>query len=308
MRQKSPFVSTFSIVAFDPDTNELGIAVQSKFLGVGAVVPWAKAGVGAVATQSFANTRFGPDGLTLLEQGLSPQEVVEKLIENDDARDLRQFAIIDASGNSAAYTGKDCYDWAGHRSGTYCSAQGNILVSEKTVETMVSVFEKTEGTLAKRLLEALDQGQAAGGDSRGKQSAALFIVQEEGGYGGYNDRKYDLRVDDHPDPIKELKRLFELHQLYFSRPNEVELLDMEGDVLSEVQKFLVTEGILDQVYGEYNEVVKDSLKTFYMQENFEERWCEDNKMDPYVNEFHNSLFKKANTLRIIVIPLKNLIY
>ncbi|MCD8510652.1 MAG: DUF1028 domain-containing protein [Bacillus sp. (in: Bacteria)] len=279
---KNKLVATFSIVAFDPDTKELGIAVQSKFLGVGAVVPWAKAGVGAVATQSFANTAFGPDGLALLEQGLPPEQVVEKLIENDEEKDLRQFAIIDASGNTAAFTGKDCYDWAGHRAGAYCSAQGNILVSEKTVETMVSVFERTKGSLAERLLEALDQGQEAGGDSRGKQSASLFIVQEEGGYGGYNDRKYDLRVDDHPEPIKELKRLFELHRLYFSRPEEGELLAMEGDVLADVEQLLIAEEILDKVHGIYNDEVKECLKTYYMQENFEERWREDAKMDPYV--------------------------
>lgn len=285
MNKKSPLVATFSIVAFDPETKELGIAVQSKFLGVGAVVPWAKAGVGAVATQSFANTRFGPDGLALLEEGLTPEEVVEKLIENDDERDLRQFAIVDAEGNAAAYTGKACYDWAGHRAGNYCTAQGNILVSEKTVETMVEVFETTEGSLAERLLEALDKGQEAGGDSRGKQSASLFIVQEKGGYGGYNDRKYDLRVDDHPEPIKELKRLFELHKLYFSQPKEEELLTLEGVVLSEVEKFLVEQELLDKEYGAYDEHVKESLKTYFMQENFEERWREDAKIDPAVLEY-----------------------
>ena len=285
MIKNLPLVATFSIIAFDPVTKETGIAVQSKFLGVGAVVPWAKAGVGAVATQSFANTRFGPEGLGLLESGKSPAEVVQLLMENDEDKDLRQFAVIDAKGQTAAYTGKGCYDWAGHREGTYCSAQGNILVSEKTIDSMIDTFQNSEGSLAHRLLEALDQGQGAGGDSRGKQSAALYIVQEEGGYGGYNDRKYDLRVDDHIEPIKELKRLFQLHKLYFSRSEENELLEMTGEVLAAVQDCLVNEGVLDEKYDIFNDNVKESLKSYYMQENFEERWRGDDKMDPYVLKY-----------------------
>ncbi|UCZ54161.1 DUF1028 domain-containing protein [Bacillus shivajii] len=288
---RDPFVATFSIIGFDPETKEWGIAVQSKFLGVGAVVPWAKAEVGAVATQSFANTAFGPQGLELLEKGFTPEEVVEKLIENDEDRALRQFAIIDINGNSAAYTGENCYDWAGHRQGTYCTAQGNILVSEKTVDALVETFEQTSGTLSERLLEALDAAQSAGGDSRGKQSAALFVVQQEGGYGGYNDRKYDLRVDDHPEPIKEIKRLFDLHELYFSRPDENELLTIDGEVLENVQTVLKKEGMLSSVHKEYNEDVKQALKTYYMQENFEERWREDKKIDPQVLKYMTNKVK-----------------
>ncbi|UTR09114.1 DUF1028 domain-containing protein [Evansella sp. LMS18] len=288
MKENQPLVATFSIIGYDPVTKETGIAVQSKFLSVGAVVPWAEAGAGAVATQSFANTSFGPRGLDYLKEGKSPEEVIELLVENDEDKGLRQFAVMDADGKTAAFTGEACYDWAGHIQGTYCSAQGNILVGEETVQSMVSAFEKTEGTLAERLLEALDQGQQAGGDSRGKQSAALFIVQEEGGYGGYNDRKYDLRVDDHPEPIKELKRLYHLHQLYFSRPQESELLDMEGEVLQDVQNCLIHEGLLEKKQDSYNNTVKESLKSYYMQENFEERWREDDKMDPYVLQFLKS--------------------
>ncbi|WP_096439859.1 DUF1028 domain-containing protein [Alteribacter populi] len=279
---KEPLVATFSIVGYDPETKEWGIAVQSKFLGVGAVVPWAKADVGAVATQSFANTSFGPKGLELLAEGYSPEVVVEKLVAEDEEQGLRQFAIMDANGNTAGFTGADCYDWAGQRAGRYCTAQGNILVSEKTVNRLVDTFEQTNGTLAERLLEALDKGQAAGGDSRGKQSAALFVVQDKGGYGGYNDRKYDLRVDDHPDPIRELRRVFELHTLYFSKPKKEELLTIEGDVLEKVQLILQKEKLLDDTYDSYNLTVKEALKAYFMKENFDERWQEEDQVDPYV--------------------------
>ncbi|PYZ99243.1 fimbrial assembly protein FimA [Alteribacter lacisalsi] len=282
MNHSEPPVATFSIIGFDPETKEWGIAVQSKFLGVGAVVPWAKAGVGAVATQSFANTSYGPRGLAMLEEGMSPGEVAQELVKDDDERALRQFAVMDKNGETSAYTGDDCYDWAGHKSGKYCTAQGNILVSEETVDALKNTFEQSEGTLAERLIQALDQAQEAGGDSRGKQSAALFVVQEEGGYGGYNDRKYDLRVDDHPDPIRELKRLLELHSLYFSRPNPNELLDIKEDVLVDVQHLLREEGLLDTTYDTYNPAVKEALKTYFLQENFDERWQESDKIDPYV--------------------------
>jgi uncharacterized Ntn-hydrolase superfamily protein len=189
---------------------------------------------------------------------------------------------MDKNGETSAYTGDDCYDWAGHKSGKYCTAQGNILVSEETVDALKNTFEQSEGTLAERLIQALDQAQEAGGDSRGKQSAALFVVQEEGGYGGYNDRKYDLRVDDHPDPIRELKRLLELHSLYFSRPNPNELLDIKEDVLVDVQHLLREEGLLDTTFDTYNPAVKEALKTYFLQENFDERWQESDKIDPYV--------------------------
>ncbi|TMW70442.1 DUF1028 domain-containing protein [Alteribacter natronophilus] len=281
-KYKEPPVATFSIIGYDPDTEEWGIAVQSKFLGVGAVVPWAKAGVGAVATQSYANTSYGPEGLAMLESGMTPGEVAQELVKDDEDRALRQFAVMDKNGDTAAYTGDDCYSWAGHKAGKYCTAQGNILVSEDTVAALTETFESTDGTLAERLLKALDKAQEAGGDSRGKQSAALYVVQERGGYGGYNDRKFDLRVDDHPEPIRELKRLFELHSLYFSRPDENELLDIEEDVLAEVQELLRAEGLLDTSYDTYNPAVKEALKTYFMQENFDERWQESDRIDPYV--------------------------
>ena len=203
-------IATFSIVGFDPKTSELGVAVQSRFFAVGSVVPWAEAGVGAIATQAFGNTTYGPRGLELLRQGVPVSEVLDRLLKDDRDRERRQVAIIDARGQAAAFTGKDCMSWAGHELGENCSAQGNILVSEGTVQAMARAFRETEGMLGERLMRALEEGQKAGGDSRGMQSAAILIVKERGGYGGFNDRYCDLRVDDHQNPIAELRRLFGL--------------------------------------------------------------------------------------------------
>lgn len=214
---KEQIVNTFSIVGYDPKTQEWGIAVQSKFIAVGAVVPWAKAGVGAIATQSYANTTFGPKGLELLAQGKLAQEVLELLIAEDPGQAKRQVGIVDAKGNAASFTGDECLDWAGGITGGNFAAQGNILVSEETVDAMAETFQSTKGPLAHRLLQALEAGQAAGGDSRGKQSAAILLVQEKAGYGGFNDVKVDLRVDDHEKPITELKRIFKVHQEIFAK-------------------------------------------------------------------------------------------
>ncbi|PRO64719.1 DUF1028 domain-containing protein [Alkalicoccus urumqiensis] len=287
MKKKMPKVATFSIIGYDPETKETGIAVQSKFLGVGAVVPWAEAGTGAVATQSFAHTGFGPEGLRMLKEGKPLETIIDELIQNDPDRELRQFAIMDNKGNTAAYTGSECYDWAGHRKGRYCTAQGNILVSRETVDALVTTFEEGTGSLAERLLAALHAAQEAGGDSRGKQSAALFVVQNEGGYGGYNDRKYDLRVDDHSEPIDELSRLFELHQLYFTPPREQDLLALEGEVLTETADLLQKDGLLGEVDAG-RETVYQALKQYVMRENFEERWQEDYRIDPAVLRYMRS--------------------
>jgi len=184
---------------------------------VGAVVPWAKAGVGAIATQSYANTAFGPKGLELLAAGKSAQEVLDLLIAEDPGRAKRQVGIVDAKGRAANFTGDECLDWAGGVTGENFTAQGNILVSEETVTALVETFQNSEGPLAERLLSALEAGQAAGGDSRGKQSAAILVVQEKAGYGGFNDVKVDLRVDDHEKPITELKRIYAVHQEIFGR-------------------------------------------------------------------------------------------
>lgn len=201
-------VATFSIVGCDPETGELGIAVQSKFFAVGSVVPWAKAGVGAIATQAFANTTFGPLGLKLLENGGGPITVMHALLDADGGREQRQLGIVDATGRSAAHTGSECQPWAGHVTGKNFAAQGNILVGKPTVQAMADTFRKTDGMLAEKLMSALEAGQAAGGDSRGMQSAAILVVKAGAGYGGFNDRYCDLRVDDHEQPIAELRRIF----------------------------------------------------------------------------------------------------
>ncbi|MBI4565250.1 MAG: DUF1028 domain-containing protein [Planctomycetes bacterium] len=217
--QEGSVVATFSIVAVDPDTGELGIAVQSKFIAVGAVVPWAKAGVGAVATQAWANTTYGPRTLEMLAKGETPEDVVRKLTESDRQADRRQVGIVSAKGESATFTGKACQPWAGGVKGENYCCQGNILAGEDVVQEMEKAFRDAEGELADRLLAALEAGQAAGGDRRGMQSAALLVVREGWGYGGLNDRFRDLRVDDHAEPIQELKRILKQHKKLFPRPN-----------------------------------------------------------------------------------------
>ena len=212
-----PPVATFSIVGYDPETDALGIAVQSKFFAVGSVVPWAEAGVGAIATQSWANTTYGPEGLKHLKSGLSAEQTLQRLIADDPGRATRQVGIVDAKGNVANYTGDECNAWAGAVSGEHWTAQGNILAGEDVVKAMGKAFEETEGELADKLMAALFAGQAAGGDTRGQQSAALLVVQEGGGYGGFNDRYIDLRVDDAEKPIEELQRLLEIHKRWMPR-------------------------------------------------------------------------------------------
>jgi len=209
-------VATFSIVARDSVTGELGVAVASKFFTVGNVVPWAKAGVGAVATQAYCNTSFGWRGLELLEQGLTPEEIRDVLVRNDDDPTRRQFGIVAADGSSVTYTGEGCSAWAGGRSGSNYAVQGNILAGEAVVAALEKTFLETEGNLADRLYAALVAGEAAGGDSRGKQSAALLVVKEGAGYSGYTDRAIDIRVDDHPEPFRELGRILNIAQMNYS--------------------------------------------------------------------------------------------
>jgi uncharacterized Ntn-hydrolase superfamily protein len=282
-------VATFSIVGYDPNTQELGIAVQSKFLGVGAVVPWAKAGVGAVATQSYANTTYGPKGLELMAAGKTAQEAMDILTSEDEGRAKRQAGIVDAKGNAATYTGEECYDWAGGATGKHFVAQGNILVGKETVEAMGSTFEKTEGSLAERLLKALDAGQEAGGDSRGKQSAALLVVKEEGGYGGYNDRAIDLRVDDHPDPIKELIRVYHLHQLYFEKPKFENVVEVDQEMKAVLAQKLEQLSYLDKNQEHTDDDLYHALSNFVHTENFEEREQETGKIDLQVFEYIKNL-------------------
>ncbi len=277
---------TFSIVARDLQTGGLGIAVQSKFLAVGAVVPWAKAGVGAIATQSWANTSFGPKGLELLASGLKATEVLAQLIAEDEGRASRQLSIVGIDDVPASFTGDQCYHWAGGHVGDHYTCQGNILVGEETVLAMAHTFEETSGQLCDRLVTALAAGQAAGGDSRGQQSAALLVVRQGRGYGGYNDRFIDLRVDDHPQPIDELRRILQLHKLYLFPTNPADILTIDTEITRELQKLLtVTGDYQGAINGSYDDVTRDAFRKFSGRENLEERWFEDARIDRVVLEF-----------------------
>ncbi|HLI89919.1 MAG TPA: DUF1028 domain-containing protein [Ktedonobacteraceae bacterium] len=283
---------TFSIVARDPQSGELGIAVQSKFLAVGAVVPWARAGVGAIATQAWANTSYGPRGLELLAGGLSAAETLEKLLAGDAGREDRQIGIVGVDGAPVTYTGSQCFPWAGGYTGEHFACQGNILVGEDTVQAMGRTFEETTGLLCDRLVAALAAGQAAGGDSRGQQSAALLIVREGGGYGGFNDRFIDLRVDDHPDPINELKRLLQLHKLYLFRTAPQDILTIDENLARELQQLLTATGDYQgPINGMYDDVTRDAFRRFSGRENLEERWFEDGRIDRVVLEFMRKIIR-----------------
>jgi uncharacterized Ntn-hydrolase superfamily protein len=262
---------TYSIVAHDPEAKQWGVAVQSKFLAVGSVVPWAEPHVGAVATQAYANPRYGPDGLALLRDGLSAAEVVERLVAADDGREERQLGIVDRDGGSAAHTGSNCMDWAGHRTGASYAAQGNILVSRETVDALGETFESSGGPLARRLIDCLAAAQIAGGDKRGQQSAALLVVQENGGYAGLSDVLYDLRVDDHERPIEELRRLYGLHErLYGVTPDE-DWLPLEGALAEEVDALVHRAGY-------------STLREWAGVANLEDRLREEPRIDPVVLE------------------------
>jgi uncharacterized Ntn-hydrolase superfamily protein len=233
---------TFSIVAFDQATGDLGVAVASRFPCVGAVVPWARAGVGAVATQSWANTDFGPDGLQLMGGGLPAAAALDAVLEPDEDREERQAGFVDANGGSASFTGANCMAWAGGRTGDGFAAQGNILASEQVVDELARVFAATKGDLCDRLLAALLAGDAAGGDRRGKQSAALLVVRAGGGYEGRNDRYIDLRVDDHPDAPAELARLFSVwDDTMLIRTDEP--VEATSEVVRDVQRRLAALGL-----------------------------------------------------------------
>jgi uncharacterized Ntn-hydrolase superfamily protein len=262
-------VATYSIVACDLAAGQWGVVVQSKFLAVGSVVPWAEPGAGAVATQSYANPRYGPDGLALLRQGRSAQEVVDELTSADDGRAHRQVGVVDANGGAATFTGESCQDWAGGRTGDGYAAQGNILVSAATVDALAETFEASSGPLAERLLASLAAGQAAGGDSRGQQSAALLVVERDGGYAGLSDSLVDLRIDDHERPIVELQRLYEAHQLLFGETPRDRWLPLDDELRAEVS------GLLDRLGYE-------TLADWAGAANLEERVDGEEAIDPIV--------------------------
>jgi len=267
-----PKFSTFSIVAYSPAEDAWGIAVASKFPAVGAVVPWAIAGAGAVATQSYANTTFGPQGLALMSEGKSAQATIDTLLAEDDERDMRQVGIVDKEGKAASYTGKKCLSWAGGKVGKHFAAQGNILTGPETIDAMVDAFQGTTGDLPDRLFASLLAGDRAGGDRRGKQSAAILVVKPEGGYGGFNDRWLDYRVDDHEDPIPRLGELIEMHRLYFGRSAEEERVSLSGDALEKLQTIVRDLGYYDGfIDGQYSEGTRTAIRALIGNENFEDR-------------------------------------
>ncbi|WP_043097229.1 DUF1028 domain-containing protein [Kallotenue papyrolyticum] len=279
-------IATFSIVARDPQNGDLGVAVASKFLAVGSVVPWAQANVGAIATQALANIRYGPDGLALLARGLSAQEVLQELLAADEQREHRQVGIVDREGRAAAFTGRECVPWAGHLLGEGFCCQGNILAGEAVVQRMADAFRATAGELAERLVAALEAGQAAGGDRRGRQSAALYVAREGGSYGGLLDRYIDLRVDDHPDPIVELRRLLALHRFYLTRPDEADLIPIDSAIAGELQDALRDLGYYSgPTTNTYDRMTKEALFAYGGVENLEERLVEDQRIDRQVLEF-----------------------
>jgi uncharacterized Ntn-hydrolase superfamily protein len=266
-----PVVATYSIVACDLEDGQWGVGVQSKFLAVGSVVPWAEANVGAVATQSYANPAYGPDGLALMREGRSARETVDALVAADEGRAQRQLGVVDAQGGAASFTGDECLEWAGGRTGDGYAVQGNILVSAETVDALAETFEATaDESLAERLLACLAAAQAAGGDRRGQQSAALLVVEQGGGYFN-SDTLVDLRVDDHERPVDELRRIYGIHQLLFGKTPRERWLPIEGDLREEVGSLLSRAGY-------------ERLEDWAGVENLEERVDGEDAIDPVVLE------------------------
>lgn len=271
---------TFSIVAYDPKNNEWGVAVQSKFVAVGSIVPYAKAKVGAIATQAYANTSYGPNGLALLEKGLTAEETIQRLIKDDEKKEERQVGIVDSFGNAASFTGSECFDWAGHIVGKNFSCQGNILASEEVVKAMAKAFETTRGDLIEKFFAVLDAGQEAGGDRRGRESAAILIVKEKGAYDGGTDNYINIRVDEHPTPIKELKKVFEIYDMcLLLRDDPKDLVKLKGDKVKIIKERLKLDGFYEgAIDDKYDEVTKKALRDWLGTNNFEVRERDDDFM------------------------------
>ena len=257
---------TFSIVACDLDEPAWGVAVASKFPAVGAVVPFARADVGAVATQAYADTSFGPRGLDLMESGSSAQEALDRLLKDDPDREQRQVGLVDSRGGSASFTGSGCFTWAAGIAGTGYAIQGNILASERVVPAMENAFLKTNGNLPQRLFASLSAGDRDGGDRRGRQSAAIYVAKPKGGYGGHLDRWIDYRVDDHENPVPRLGELLEMHDLYFGKSPESDRVQIKGKALDQITGILKQEGYLKQ-----DREFANVFNEFIGNENFEER-------------------------------------
>ena len=295
---------TYSIVAYDSATGDLGVAVQSKFPNVGGIVPWGKAGVGAVATQSLGNTDYGENGLALMALGTSAPEALRVVMRGDPRPAQRQVGMVDARGNAASWTGDSCFDWAGGRVGGQAvgrsggkgevivgrgfAAQANIMVSDQTVKSMAETFERTTGSLADRLMAALVAGQAGGGDRRGMESAALLVVRKNAGYLGLNDRYIDIRVYDDTNPLRELARLYRLHRLYFFTSRPEDLLPITPAIVRQLEPILLGEPLhqpqkwLDAPQGVANEKFLNALANFMYWENYDVRVRMDGKIDRVV--------------------------
>ena len=268
--------STFSIVACDLEEPAWGIAVASKFPAVGAVVPWARAEVGAVATQSYANTSFGPEGLLLMESGVSAEAALSSLLSKDPESAHRQVGFVDKQGNPATFTGAACHAWAGGITGRISGAgyaiQGNILTGAEVVQAMADSFTQDSGPLPWRMYRALLAGDRAGGDRRGRQSAAILVVKPQGGYAGFNDRWIDYRVDDHSDPVLRLGELLEMHDLYFGKSDQTDQVILQGDQLLKLQGIMLRLGYYQgSLHGVYDAATRSALEGFIGNENFEER-------------------------------------
>ncbi len=280
-----PHPTTFSIVAVDQATAEIGVAVASKFLAVGAVVPWIRAGCGAIATQAFANTAFGPRALALLDSGASVQDVAGRLLAGDPGREERQFGLVAANGTSVSFTGAACISYAAGTSGDDFAAQGNCLASAAVVEALATTFRRSQGALCDRLLAALSAADAAGGDKRGRQSAALAIEKPQGGYAGFNDRYVDLRVDDAVRPIAELERLLALHKLYNFLPDAGDLLDVDERMAAELASHLRRVGALPQDAMAFDERAREALVAVMHVENLENRVRSDGRIDRQTRDY-----------------------
>ena len=283
-------VSTFSIVARDPESGDFGVATASKFLAVGAVVPYAKALVGAVATQSYADTRVGPRTIAALEQGIPLPLIHQAFAETDEEHAMRQYGLVDANGNSLSFTGEACHPWAGGREGEGYAAQGNLLTGPEVVERLCETYEASDSPFPERLLAALHAADQAGGDKRGRQSAALLVVRHQGGYGGHNDRFIDLRVDDHPDPVPELQRLLGIHRLYFEPPKDEDALAIEGEVEARLLRALRACGA-EELGERWDERARQALRDVAGVENLEERMLADDRIDRVVLEYLERRFK-----------------
>jgi len=299
-----PRFGTFSIVAHDRDTQSWGVAVQSRFISVGSVVPWAEVGVGAIATQAAANVAYGPEGLRLLRGGASATDVVRRLTEADAERDTRQLGVVDARGTAAAFTGKKCMDWAGHEVGDGFTCQGNILFGPAVVRGMARAYETTPGDVLDRLLAALSAGQREGGDRRGMEAAAIYVVREGAGYGG-GDRWVDLRVDNHPSPIEELKRVFKLYDLtMLSREDPATLVPIEGEVAKALQHDL---GILGYYTGRFtgtwDAASRAAFDRFVSEHNFENKQRDDGKVWPSVLDYLREQASTESTRRTGTAPI-----